>query len=237
MLRHEHEQDRTIGTRRSRRAGLLLLAAGAIALAALMVWIAPGGGGGRERADGLVRTTTGSEGSVGTAGQRSGEGSNSGPALSTIHELETITGSNDGHELVGRRVDLHVPVSQHINDVAFWVGAKDNRLLVVLGRDNRGGDKRQHGGPATSGVDRVPAGQQATVSGTIQRVPYAEAMYSWGLTNADRSELMDRPIYLRADRVTSNGESATAGATGTAGSAGSASSEVAEATDSHGATK
>jgi hypothetical protein len=30
-------------------------------------------------------------------------------------------------------------------------------------------------------------------------------MYSWGLTNADRSELMDRRIYLRADRVMVNG--------------------------------
>ena len=204
MLRHEYEQDRMIGTRRSRRWGLLLLGAGAIALATLMVWIAPGGGGGRERADGLVRTTTGSEGSVGTSGQRSGEGENSGPALSTIHELETITGSNDGHELVGRRVDLHVPVSQHVNDVAFWIGPKDNRLLVVLGRDNRNGTTRQQGESATNSVGRVQAGQQATVSGTIQKVPYAEAMYSWGLTNADRSELMDRPIYLRADNVSAS---------------------------------
>ena len=205
MQRHDYEDERMIGTRRSRRAGLLLIGAGVAVLAVLMVWMSPGGGGGREQADGLVRTTTGSAGSVGTSGQRSNESENSGPALSTIHELETITGSNDGHELVGRHVDLHVPVNQHINDVAFWVGPRDNRLLVVLARDDRDGSTRQHGEPSGTAIGAIRAGQQATVSGTVQRVPYAEAMYSWGLTNADRAELMDRPIYLRAERVTPNG--------------------------------
>jgi hypothetical protein len=201
MKGESYERNYTVGTRRSRKFGLLLIAATVVVLGAFAVWLSPGGGGGLEQGTGLVRTETGNPGAVGTSGQAEGATQNSGPAATgaVIHELETITGSNDGHELVGRRVDLHVPISQHINDVAFWVGMGDNRLLVVLARDNRDGDERQRGEPSNSGVR---AGQQATVSGSIQRVPYAEAMYSWGLTNADRAELMERRIYLRADTVT-----------------------------------
>jgi hypothetical protein len=202
MLGHTYDDERMVGTRRSRRVGLLLIGAGVLALAAFGIWMSPGGGGGSELGMGMARTTTGSEGALGTSGQRSAaETDNSGPGLATIHDLETITGTNDGHELVGRRVDLHVPVQQHINDVAFWVGPKDNRLLVVLARDDRDGATRQRGEPSTSGIGTVTAGQQATISGTIQRVPYAEAMYSWGLTNTDRAALMERRIYLRADTV------------------------------------
>jgi hypothetical protein len=203
MRGESYEKNYTVGTRRSRKLGLLLIATAAIVMAAFAVWLSPGGGRGLEQGTGLVRTETGNPGTVGTSGdQAEGAGQNSGPAATggVIHELETITGSNDGHELVGRRVDLHVPVSQHINDVAFWVGMGDNRVLVVLARDDRDGQERQRGEPSNSGVS-VRAGQQATISGSIQRVPHAEAMYSWGLTNADRAELLERRIYLRADTV------------------------------------
>lgn len=196
MNRRLYGKGHTAGARRSTRAGLLLIASAVVALGAFGVWMSRAD----DRGDGLVRSETGNPGAVGTSGvYASGDGSPSAGAV--IHELETITGSNDGHELVGRRVDLHVPVSQHINDVAFWVGMGDNRLLVVLARDDRDDQERQHG-DASSGSGGVHAGQRATVSGTIQRVPYAEAMYSWGLTNADRAELMERRIYLRADAVT-----------------------------------
>lgn len=208
MWRDHYEETSLIGTRRSRKGGVLLIAVAAIALAAGAVWLSPGGGGGQRVGGGLVRTESGMAGSVGTSGQlgENARAGNSGPALSTlagnpIRDLETITGATDGHELVGRRVDLHVPVQQHINDVAFWVGPRDNRLLVVLARDTRDGEERQRGEPSNSGVSALQAGQATTISGTIQKVPYAEAMYSWGLTNADRTELMDRRIYLRADSV------------------------------------
>jgi len=196
-----------IGSGRSRKGGLLLIAAAVLALAAVGVWMSPGGGGGRELGTGLVRTETGNPGAVGTSGQQA-EGADRSSALSAtdaggvIHDLETITGTNDGHELVGRRVEVHVPVSQHINDVAFWVGMGDNRLLVVLSRDTRNGQDRQRGDASATGSANLRAGQQATVSGSIQRVPYAEAMYSWGLTTADRAELMERRIYLKADTIT-----------------------------------
>jgi hypothetical protein len=200
-------QNSVMGSRRGRKGGLLLIATAVIAIAAVGIVMSPGGGGGLGQGAGLVRTETGNPGAVGTSGQHAeGASQSSGPSVSgaggVIHELETITGTNDGHELVGRRVEMHVPVSQHINDGAFWVGMGDNRLLVVLSRDTRDGQDRQRGGPSTTGISNLRAGQQATVSGSIQRVPYAEAMYSWGLTTADRAELMERRIYLKADTVT-----------------------------------
>jgi hypothetical protein len=195
QARYEHEK--LIGTRRSRGIGVGLIALMVGGIIAGLVWL------NRFESRGPVRTEHGMPGAVATTGEEPGslDTDNSGPALSTIHELETITGATDGHELVGRTVDLHVPVQQHINDVAFWVGNRDNRLLVVLSRDNRDGAARQQGRPSSSSAGSIPSDQQITVVGTIQRVPYAEAMYSWGLTNADRSELMDRRIYLRADKV------------------------------------
>ena len=93
-----------------------------------------------------------------------------------IHELETITGMNDGHELVGRRVELHVPVQGQINDVAIWVGSADNRLLVVL--------------PSGHGLDAESDGKTVAISGTVDRVPKHQLPYSW-----------DRPIYIRADAL------------------------------------
>jgi hypothetical protein len=182
---------------------VLLIATAVIALAAAAVWMSPGGRGGSELGISRARTVDGDVGPVGTSGQQGGpDGENSGPALNTIRDLSTITGTNDGHELVGRHVDVHVPIQRHINDVAFWVGPADNRLLVVLARDNRDEGERQRGEPSDSGVNATNGAPEAIVSGTIQTVPHAEAMHSWGLTNADVAELSDRPIYLRADRVT-----------------------------------
>jgi hypothetical protein len=174
-----------------------------IALGAFAFWLSPGADVGFERRGRLVATETGNPGTVGTSGAiNDADQDRNRPAEgNVIHELETITGTNDGHELVGRRVDLHVPVNQHINDVAFWIGAGDNRLLVVMARDDRDAAERQRGAPSHGGLESFQAGQRATISGSIQRVPYGEAMYGWGLTDADRAELMERRIYLRADTV------------------------------------
>ena len=190
---------------RPRTLALLMIAVAAVALAGFAVYMSPGGHGGQARGSGIHGS--GAPGAVGTSGgfqHETAEGS--GPSMATpanvIHEIETITGVNDGHELVGRRVDLNVPVQQHINDTAFWIGSRDNRLLVVLARDNRKGSTRQRGEPASTGLGRIEPGDTATVSGTIETLPRPEAMFSWGLTNADVAELMERRIYLRADAVT-----------------------------------
>lgn len=153
-------------------------------------------------------------GSVGTSGvgiapavdDRSGPPAVMPPAI--IQELETITGSVDGQELIGRRVDLHVTVHSVPNEVAFWIGGKDNRLLVVLRRDPRGRTARQPGLPPRHGIAPVHAGQQATIAGSVQPLPKSEEMHSWQLTEPEFAELLDRKLYIRADTVTTEGHGA-----------------------------
>ncbi len=150
-------------------------------------------------------------GAVATSGAeepRNVEGDGGQPAVvppGVIQELETITGSVDGQQLVGRRVDLHVTVRDIANDVAFWVGEGDNRVLVVIRRDNRDGHKQQIGRPASHGISTVHAGQQASISGSVQRLPKPEEMSSWSLTQDEAAEVMDRKLFIRADTVTTNG--------------------------------
>ena len=145
----------------------------AITLVAVGVWMSAAGA---ESAPAGRAVEAGAR-AVGTSGRQT-----------TIHDVETITGANDGYALVGRRAELHVRVQRHINDVALWVGPADNRLLVVLARDR--------------GVAAMDDAREAQVAGTIEAAPSAETVLSWGLTDADIAELSDRPIYLRADRVT-----------------------------------
>ena len=85
---------------------------------------------------------------VGTAGHETPEPEDS-PA--TLHDLETLTGAIDQHELIGSRVDLHVKLGDINNDMSFWVGNKDNRVLVVHSR-----------------IEPFKAGQTARIIGSIE---------------------------------------------------------------------
>jgi hypothetical protein len=147
-------------------------------------------------------------GSVGTSGNRNdekprGTEGNSGPAAvvppAIIQDFETVSGTVDGNELIGRRVDLNAIVHDVANDVAFWAGGRDNRVLVVMGRDNRAGDERQRGLPSKHNITVLNAGHSIRIQGTVERLPKAEEMYSWRLTRGEAAELSDRPIYIRAD--------------------------------------
>ena len=144
--------------------------------------------------------TTGEAGAVGTSGRdRSVEES---MVVYSIHELETITGLVDRRQLIGRHVELHVPVAEMANDQAFWIGRKDNQLLVVPTRDHRDPVERQGGYIAANNVAPLETGKMATISGTIAPMPMIEQAYSWGLTTADREQLADSGVYLRADTIT-----------------------------------
>jgi hypothetical protein len=140
---------------------------------------------------------------IGTSGTHAGAAEDHGGDV--ITEIETITATTNGIELVGRRVDLHVDVQERANDRAFWVGSRDNRVLVVIGRDNRVGVERQRGLSGDHQVVPVRDGQRAMISGVIRQMPPAEERFSWDLTNDDQRELADRKIYIRADTVVSEG--------------------------------
>src|SRR5215204_6380579 len=103
--------------KRPRTLALLMIAVAAVGLAGFFVYMSPGGNGGLARGSGIHGS--GTPGAIGTSGGFQHEtAKSSGPSMASsnvIHEIETITGVNDGHELVGRRVDLDVPVQQHIN--------------------------------------------------------------------------------------------------------------------------
>ena len=123
-----------------------------------------------------------------------------------VKELETITGMVDGHELIGRRVDLRVPVeAAGAGNTTYWLGSGDNRLLAVHARDaTEGGGHRAGSETRTHGVEPVN-GRKAAVTGTIQRVPDAEERFSWRLTREEEEELLQRNIYVRAERVVAEG--------------------------------
>jgi hypothetical protein len=144
--------------------------------------------------------TVGESGATGTAGRDRSPAE--AMAVYSINEAERIIGLADRRQLIGKKVDLHVPVMSIANDQAFWIGDKDHRLLVVPSRDNRDGAQRQSGVLSGNNIASVQPGQMAAISGTIQPLPIAEEAYSWGLTTLDREEVAASGVYLRADTIT-----------------------------------
>ena len=159
--------------------------------------------GGYERA----RDVSGTSGRV--ANLPGGEQTSGVPASAVAHavigEVETITGAVDGHELVGRRVDLRA----ELNDAAgnanasgrFWIGPADNPVLVVLERDVRNEHQRITGESPDQPLPEIRGGEPVLITGQVQPVPRAEQMYSWNLTRQEKTRLADRPVYIRADSV------------------------------------
>lgn len=210
-MKNEHKPDPYVVSPPGR--GWLIVVTGLIVAAVIGIWAYQ-----RDRSaieSGLPPGTAGLPGEnapIGTSGgdvpEPAGEsGASAAPTpAAAIRELATITGSIDGQELIGRRVDLHVPVHQIASDAAFWVGDGDNRLLIVTEPEDRGGSARETGEPPSHGISPVHEGQQATISGSVQRVPNAEEMAArWRLSEQEAAELSDRMLYIRADRVTTNG--------------------------------
>ena len=144
------------------------------------------GGAGVTRED--VASDSGFDG-VGTAGR---DASVPEPADSpaTLHDLETVTGSLDPHELIGTRVDFDLKVGEINDNTSFWVGTKDSPMLVVLRRDKA----------SANGMQPVKRGEMARVTGTIEAIPPAGSRYSWEGNDSVRREL-DQKVYIRADRV------------------------------------
>ena len=159
---------------------------GIVAVIAAFMWVAPYHQG-RAGTD----ASPVSDPPVGTAGRDWANEPEESPA--TLHDLETVTGAVDPHELIGRTVDFHVKVVEIENDTSFWVSNKDNRILVVL--------------QGTSPNDMTPAapGQMVRITGTIEEIPNAEARSSWGLNDSQHRAVDEEKVYIRADRVTPEG--------------------------------
>jgi hypothetical protein len=160
---------------------------GIVAVIATLIWAAPY----RSRHGTGVSPT--SNPPVGTAGREAADEPEE--SLATLHDLETVTGTVDPHELIGRRVDFHVKVADINNYTSFWVANKDNRMLVVC----------LHGAPSPNDVKPVALGQTVRITGTIEGIPNAEARYSWGLNDSQGWALQDQKVYIRAEHVTPEG--------------------------------
>jgi len=135
------------------------------------------------------RDSTGVPYVEGTAGREQPEPADAGFSPSTIEEVETITGAIDGHELIGRRVDLRLKATGVTSQGAFWIGPRDNRVLVAPARDKQ---------PARRPVRE---GEAVTILGTIDEMPNARERLSWGFTAPDLIQLTEQKIYIRADRI------------------------------------
>jgi hypothetical protein len=125
----------------------------------------------------------------GTAGRDEPDVTDAVVSPSTIQEIETITGAVDGHELIGRRVELRLKATGVTSQGAFWVGPQDNHVLVAPARGEQ--------------VARRPVreGEAVTILGTILEMPNSRQRLSWGLTAPDLIQLTDQRIYIRADRI------------------------------------
>jgi len=70
-------------------------------------------------------------------------------SLATLHDLETMTGVVDAHQLIGWHVDFHVKVGGVQDATSFWIGRNDNRVFVVA-------------------MTPVQPGQPVRITGTIE---------------------------------------------------------------------
>ena len=156
-----------------KRTAILAGCIGVLVLIAALMWVAPYHQGRHGPGVSAASYTP-----VGTAGREGADEPDESPA--TLHDLETVTGTVDPHELIGRRVDFHEKVADINNHTSFWVGSKDNRVLVVHG--------------ASSSNDVKPA-QMVRITGTIEDIPN-------GVFN---EQLKDQKVYIRAEHVTPEG--------------------------------
>jgi hypothetical protein len=141
---------------------------------------------------------------VGTTGAPSGQ-PNTSTAPETILDLKGLLGADDATTLIGRRVEVDVPVLQAHNPTTFWIGDPNDRLLVVLGRDTRDGAERQASKPPEHGIVPAENGQQASIRGTVQGVPRAEERYNWDLTATQDRELKRKGVFILADSARTGG--------------------------------
>jgi len=147
---------------------------GVMALVAALAWAVP-----YIHSRHGTRVPPDSNSPVGTAGRAEADEPAESP--STLHDLETVTGTVDRHELIGRRVDFHVKVADINNYRSFWVGSTDNRMLVI------------QRSPSPNDINGAAPGQLVRITGTIEDFPNAETAFK------------EEKVYIRAEHVTPEG--------------------------------
>lgn len=115
-----------------------------------------------------------------------------------ITDVSQIASSRRPESLVGETIQLRgVNVQEVSGTQAFWVG--DNaaeRVLVVV---------EQPYGQVQS-ADELDEGETVNIQGTVQRMPDpATAKSQWNLDTIDNSELANKPLYIRAERINPGG--------------------------------
>jgi len=174
---------RAVDVRMTRR-WMWVVAVGIATMVGVLGWLGPYFGSRH-----LTRPASSEVSVEGTAGREQPEPADAGFSPSIIEEVETITGAIDGHELIGRRVDLRLKATGVTSQGAFWIGPRDNRVLVAPARDKQ---------PARRPVRE---GEAVTILGTIAEMPNAKERLSWGFTAPDLMQLTEQKIYIRADRI------------------------------------
>jgi hypothetical protein len=117
-----------------------------------------------------------------------------------VKDIDALTSANID-SVVGRKVQLTVPVLGRNTDQAFWVGSGDHQMLVAIRRDHRTPDERYYSSAFANQIGTLQVGGKAVITGTIERLPDREHIWAWSLSTRDMEQLEARPIYIAADSV------------------------------------
>jgi hypothetical protein len=89
-------------------------------------------------------------------------------------------------------------VTDIASDIAFWVGPQEDRVLVVVGRNDRL-EQRNSAGESVRRITTLHMGEPLAIIGTVQTMPPASERSQWGASQESKGE--NRAIYIRADTV------------------------------------
>lgn len=110
--------------------------------------------------------------------------------------LDGTTSTDASGTMEGREVDFEMArVLNVVGDSAFYIGADDNRrVLVVLA----GLGESELGAEGTDGRFNVDVGDTVSISGEVVR--FQDGMPgTYSLSDADRQRMLERPLFVRVN--------------------------------------
>ncbi len=114
------------------------------------------------------------------------------PAAVTGSGVQILT-ANNKQIFVGQPFVINnVPVQKTANDRAFWIGANDNDIMLVV----------LTGSQNSAGNPNIQNGVRVNLSGTVERAPSAEqAKRMWSLSDDDAKKLEQQGVFVQATQV------------------------------------